>query len=259
MADASVISLSAGRLRIDPGTTPVLTAAFSLIGAIYFNANTINGDYHVPFQLWNSGTTATYFELYRTPPDDANPNDLYLFYRTAGGGQDVNIADSSVAYGHWIHIAWTQSAALAGNFYAAFEGFAATPTYLITPSRGTIVNASTRIEAWTEKDQATITVATSIRQAHLIAAEAELTEAQVLSQWRQRAPTSTVTAVDNLYLACNDAANVEDDQGSPGTNWTKTGTFAAALGQPSEWGGMPPLLLDSHYRLLRGDFPHLRM
>lgn len=245
MSDSIIPNASSKTVRV-PGSTPALIGPLSIVFEVWFNANSANNQYEVPVQLLDTGTSTTYFELYRAPPNASGgagdvPNHLYLVYRNPGTVV-VDLGPSTSLYGHWIHCAWTQSGAIpnVGRFYAALEGYTpGSPTYLITPtSVGNVTSAGNTIQAGEENSDATTTcLTTSI--ARVIVAEVTLTEAQISGVggcWSQYLPTAPITAVDYLFLTCDTPGTPGKDDGNPGTDWTTTGTFAAGhTPGPSEW------------------------
>lgn len=241
----SIVPNANSRVSRDPGSAPSLTGDASYGGEIFYNQNSANGQYEVPFQVWGTGINLTYMELYRAPPNAGGgagdvPNHLYLFYRAAGNVETViDLGDSAALYGKWIHFAWVQTAADTASFYAAVAGYnQSSPTYLISPSLGGIMNASDRIQAGAEKaDGGTVSLTTSL--ARVWATEAALTESQISGPggvWTQYAPTAAMSAQDYLFLACDDQADPGKDTGNPGTDWAVTGTWSAGQASwPSEW------------------------
>jgi hypothetical protein len=211
---------------------------------IYFDQNSINDQYEVPVYLGKPSQNMTAIELYRTPPNDGNPNHLIFFYRNAGGTVEVDLGNAAALYGKWIHFAWTQSASLDAHVYIGFEG--GTPgswPYLTTTALGTIThtvlgNTTDTVQVGEEKTGSdTVSLTTSI--ARFWCTEAELTEAQISGVggiWTQRAATSAVSSQDYLFLTCDTPASPGNDTGSPGTDWTVTGTWAAGRSvPPTSW------------------------
>jgi len=241
--DGSVIPNTNSNCVITPGTTPSMAGPVVYLGAIYPLGNLANGHYDVSFQARSSANSFhTQAEIYQTPGDDAVPHKLRFDYATSTtAGTSVDIAAGSSVYNKWVHWAISVSSTQQAVLYAILEGFnPASPSYLVHSSVGTVRSDADMARFCIEASDNT-TVATNTRQGHLIVSEFEPTEAEILAQFAQRAPTAAFAAHDHLYLPCNDAANVNDDQGNPGTNWTLTGTFAGAANQPFEWSGLPPL------------------
>lgn len=244
---------ASSRVAIVPGTTPLLTGALSVWGAIYYNTNSANGQYEVPVQVWQNANGASYFEIFRAPPDASGgtndvPNHTYLFYRNAGGQVLVDLGDATL-YGSWIFFCWTQSATGSAKFYAAKKGFTVgSPTYLITPTQsGTVLQLGDRIHVGQEKsDSTTVCLTTSI--AVIGACELELTEAQISGSggvWTQRAVTAAASAGDYCYLVCDNSSTPGNDTGSPGTDWTVTGTWADGESSDPWASAATSLALDS--------------
>ncbi len=236
---------AASKVEIVPGTTPSLTGAMSFGCEIYFDTNSINGQYEVPVYLGRPSGNMTAIEIYRTPPDDGNPNHLIFFYRNAAGSAvEIDLGDSSTLYGKWIHFAWTQSSSLDAHVYIGLEG--GTPgswTYLATPALGTIThtvlgNTTDTVEVGEEKS-ASDTTALTTSIARFWCTEAELSESQISGVggvWTQKPPTSAITSNDHLYLPCDNPGSPGNDTGNPGTNWTATGTFSAGHAvDPTSW------------------------
>lgn len=214
---------------------------FSAVFEFKMTGNTPNGNYGIVGPDLYNGTD-TWFQIYQTAPDMTPANHLFLFYFDSGfNGHDVDLGpvDTNVGY----HCAWTVSAANAAKFYLLREGFnPSSPSYVITPAQGTIASDVTQSSLWIQGTDGNWQTQT-VELARSILLGAELSEAQVLALFRQRAPTAAVTAVAYNWLNGNDAATIEVDHGSAGQNWTKTGaSFTGRAWQPIEWISANPIL-----------------
>lgn len=252
MSGGSVRS-TGGILSKTPSAVNITSAAFSCGGALKCVADTANGQYDVPFQLFrNTGGFRTTFEFYRNPPDDGTPNTLQLYYRDQFGGTGSasgTITTKAAFYGKWIHWCLTVDASGNAHLYMLFEGFnSSSPSFLIATNIGTIERVSNEIVLWVEKSASTGnpdpgTLATTVRQARFFICQKELSQAEVLAQFAQRALTAAVAAATpNQILDLSDASgtNPQDDTGSANSDWTNSGGgFADETDEPSEWGGAP--------------------
>lgn len=254
----SIVPDAASKVQIVPGSTPNLAGAFSVGGEFYFDHDSINGQYEVPVFAGKPTNDYTMFEIYRTPPDDPTPNHLILYYRdNTPTAHEVDLGDAAALYGKWIHYAWTFSTPTSNvgtaHFYAAIEGFTpGSPTYLITPNLGSVINSlfGNQIDTLIcgeEKSDST-TTALTVSTARMWATETELTESQISGVggvWTQRAATSALTSGDYLFLTCDDPTTPGNDTGSPGTDWTQTGTFSRGRSvQPITWNTGSGSLID---------------
>lgn len=162
-----------------------------------------------------------------------------LQWRSNLGATNIDVISGASAYTHWIHFAITRDVSTTAIFaYFLLEGFnPASPSYLITPSRGNQSASGTTLGLWTDVSDLTSLGGNAF--GHWIQYAGVLTEAQVLAQFQQRAPTATVAAGTYTYLPCNDATTVHVDAGSTATNFTPTGSFNNFASEPVEWASAP--------------------
>jgi hypothetical protein len=176
--------------------------------------------------------------------DPADGDDIETFSSSTTGSPVTQVVGSNSALvGKWIHIGLTRNVSGNTNFYVLTEGFnPSSPTFLFTPSNpGTTcgVDDGGNTLVWNDNSS---DLGIGISIGHFIQCNVELTQAQVISQFQQRAPISTVTGGTYTYLVCDgdDLTNVATDTGNVATNFTGNttgGSFSADTTQPQEWGG----------------------
>ncbi|HEY8098249.1 MAG TPA: hypothetical protein VIE65_19485, partial [Methylobacter sp.] len=195
----------------------------------------VTGTFPTPFELQNNLS-----QSFWTPFQDdvANGDDIGVEYKLGSAtNTDTSLGSNSSLVGKWIHIAFTYNHSTgAQHVYALTEGFnQSSPSFLITPSVGTTSIALPN-SAVVYNDSSGALFFTG-KLAHFILTPLELTQAQVIAQFQQRAPISAVTGGGSYtYLSCNNAANIAVDSGTLASNFTKSGTFTDDfVDQPLEW------------------------
>ncbi len=236
-------------------TGSICSGSYTLLLAIKFPDAPANGVYRgvagLLGRLLNAGGSMC--AVGQDPPDDGD--DTYVFLKGSDGttNKGGGVANSTTD-GHWVHIAIVftgNTTAGSVNLYAALEGFnPASPSYLYTVNQGGVDPARTTGTTYIFTD-GDIDLPGGARIGHVILTPQALTEAQLLAQFAQRAPTAVVTGGGSYtYLSCTDAANVHVDSGTFATNFTAAGAgvFSDSQDQPSEWAnsglimGSPTLL-----------------
>lgn len=204
------------------------------------------GFYLPIFAAYQQSSTHGAVILYIYPPDDPDfPDSAVLEYHTypTGALARVDLGTTSTIVNHWVHIAWTRSNTTgAGNLYAILEGFnPLSPSYLATPSLGaTVLNLFNVPDHWGVFDDGEGEDSTDLIMGRTLFVNVELTEAQVLAQFGQKAPIATVSGATFSFLALDDSTVPAVDQGNTASNFTAAGSATDYAGQPSEWGGAAP-------------------
>jgi len=184
------------------------------------------------------------FAVFQAPPNDFDG--LADEYTTGaalvgGTGHFDHLGSSASTSGIWIHAGFTRvGSSGVQKIYIIKENFdPVTPSYLISTTGGTLTAAAaTTLCGWIENTGAQ---GLNVSLAHAIVSDFVATEAQMLSQFSQRAPTTAFSTPTYTYLSCDDETAPEVDKGSTAANFTKTGTFAADATMPAEWLRTQPL------------------
>lgn len=168
----------------------------------------------------------------------SNPNALVCLHHISGGATEkTTITSLASIVGKGVHLAYTRNTATgAQNVYAAFEG--SPGTLLITPTVGSYDGGAgfgSTIQFLADSDG---DLGTGVIVARSLLVQAELTQAQVIAQFGQRAPTAAVTAASYSLLGMQNAAAPNIDIGSTATNFatdTSAGSFSDNAWQPTDW------------------------
>lgn len=224
---------------------------FSVVIATKFAA--VTAAFPTPFEV-QSGA-ASFWTMFQDPV--ASGDDIEVEYKTPGPtNNDVSLGSNASLVGHWLHLCFTWNGTTrAQSIYALLEGFnAGSPSFLITPSRAAgptafLPSGTTGLNVFGDTFGDDFLAG---RIGHFIVTPLELTQAQAIAQFQQRAPTATITGGGSYtYLGCTDAANAGTDLGTTASNFTKigAGTFTDSSDQPSEWVAIPFLQNDLTTRL----------
>lgn len=211
---------------------------FALLFACKWPA-AVNGTFPTPAILRTA--TAGFWTAFQD--DAANGDDIEVEYKTgASTNNDVSIGSNASLVGKWIHFAFVYTHSTgAQSIYVLTEGFnPASPSFLLSPSVGTTsATLPTIVDVFSDVRDDLPFVNGKI--GHVIVAPFAPTQAQVIAQFQQRAPTAAFSGAGSYtYLACTDAANVEIDAGTTASNFTKTGSFTDSTEQPLEWAAQAP-------------------
>lgn len=240
MAD-TVIS-SGGYLIRNNGAIIDLTGGFSYILAIKLTTIQGAGVYRAGFVL-KDVADGGFTNVYQYPPD-ALGGGLVTELNTPGFAA-LLLGDNPTLDGVWVHLGFTWNAGTTDQFlYALTEGFnSGAPAFLIPPANAGTEPAwqpnPTTAFVWTD-DLFGSDPGIDVALGHVIIVDSVLTQAEIIAQFQQRAPTATVMASNYTYLDMLDPATVEVDMGSTAQNFAKTPGFAVEAGEPSEWAIVPP-------------------
>jgi len=221
-----------------------VTTAFSIAFAAKWAA-AVTGTFPSPFSAFNP--TLDFWTAFQD--DAANGDDIEVEYKTgASTNTDVAIGSNASLVGRWIHFCYTYNVGSgAQSIYCLIEGFnPASPSFLITPSR-----ATTTALVPVSLDVFTDSVSDFFlngKIAHFIVCPLELTQAQAIAQFQQRAPISAIVAGGAYtYLDCQNAASVQLDLGTTATNFTRAGSFTDSQEQPIEWQRRPVIFSAANF------------
>jgi len=244
--------IGTGGLAYRSAPITVVSAAYSVVGELQLTGTSPNAIYEAVHALRNNGTGLSYFGFSYTSPGYVVPNTLFFAYVVGGVQQAASVITSSTT--SWLHWAVTVSATGNTNFYSALEGFnPSSPSFLVTPGLGTTDQGGGVVSLFDDQTGAG-SVSTVIRSARFLMCAKELSQAEVVEQWRQRPPTDAVKAVSYSWLDCSDAATVEDDIGSTNLDWTRDttgGGFSDQTQAPKEWLAISPAVIQAAQRMGR--------
>lgn len=226
------------------------TGGFCVFVSYRIDDTPANGVYRTGIGVASS-LPGSIFNIYQLPSDDLDfPNQHVLEYKTGdfpgtNTNFDIPIGSSIGLSGKWVHLCWTKNAAGDQHIYALTEGFdPISPSFLLSPTAvGNVAGSLSlpdSLNPWVDYATNTSEIGTNIILGRVIAASVEVTQAQAITQFQQRAPTSVITAVNYTYLSMTDASAPEVELGTTGVNFSKTGSFSTFASEPSEWMPPPP-------------------
>jgi len=136
------------------------------------------------------------------------------------------------ANGTWTHVAFSRSGTTGGKLQAIDQGFnRSSPTYLVNQAI-TVQSLAAVLELFTYRSGSDTSGGIFGR---VIVAEAALSDAQILDQWKSKAPTGAFTVHSHYPMAS--AATVATDASGNAHNLTLTnsGSFVDWATEPSDW------------------------
>lgn len=206
---------------------------FSILGASKWSAP-VNANFPSPFSLNTVATTFwTFFQN-----DVPDGNNIIAEYKVGVTDTNTPIGTNAALVGHWVHWCYTFNQGTgAQHLYALLEGFSPnSPSFLTSTNIGvSTIGLPTNVNAFDDAPGGGDHFPGGLN-ARMVLTPQELTQAQALAQFSQRAPTGVITG-GGAYtlLACTSAANVQLDAGTTASNFTKSGTFTDSSDQPLEW------------------------
>lgn len=231
-------SVKSGGAFISRASGALITAGdFSIIGASKWSA-AVNGNFPCAFALQGvaGAASADWVELFQD--DVPNGDDIFQSWQLLTGGTGAVLGSNAALVGKWIHWGYSYVALTTTlTLYAILEGFnPASPSFLLSTSATVKAPLNNTTFLWNDNSG---DIGIGLSEAHWISAGVAMSQAQVLAQFGQRAPTSVVTAVAYSYLDMS-TTNPTTDLGSIASNFTATNNSGGAAftidpSQPSDW------------------------
>lgn len=217
--------------------TLVTLGDFSILGASKWSP-AVNGNFPCAFALQGvtGASTADWVELFQD--DVPNGDDIFQTWQLLTGSSGAALGSNAALINKWIH--WAYSYVLSTStltIRAMLEGFnPSSPSFLLNTAVVVKVPVNNTTFLWNDNSG---DLGIGLSQAHWIATSSAMSQAQVLAQFGQRAPTSVVTASAYSYLDMA-STNPTNDLGSIASNFTAAnnsgGTaFTIDPSQPSDW------------------------
>lgn len=234
---AACVESSGGNLEVT-STTIFSAAAFTIVVAYKTTTGGGVDEFRAVFGLRNTTNAKQMFELYEF--DDI---DTQAFYKATNG--TTNVQPSVETYpGGVVPTTWRHAAITCdsdGNpldIYLIAEGFnQGSPSYIYrnTDTTNGMYNQSgtVKLGVWCDAAAADEDQGNTIRIAHVIVYGSVLSEASILAQFKQRAPTGAAA----IYYPCSASASIGTDSSGNGRNATvaHSASFSDVADEPSDW------------------------
>lgn len=210
-------------------------AAWTIIWAVKATTGGGIDEFRASLGLRNTTNGKQIFEQYEF--DDI---DTQLFYKGTNGTTNLQpTIEAEDVPGAWRHMAISSdSDGNPAEFYYIAEGFnQGTPSYIYrnTDTTNGIYNqaGTCKLGIWFDAAAADEDVGNTIRLAHVVVYASALSEASILAQMKQRAPTGSAA----IYYPCSASASVGTDSSGNGRNATVThsASFSDVADEPSDW------------------------
>ncbi len=238
---------------------------FSIVYCVYFLDSPANGVFRTGAGeriTSNGGTTdADGFLSYQFPPDDpTSPDDIVAEYKTGNltigaTTHDDPLVSSSSVYGTWVHYGHTYDLTTGTQgLYIVKEGINPVSPAWLTPTNvaGNLSNASLyKTNLWIDS-AAEGDVGQGMALGHWVLSPFVATQAQIVAQMMQRAPTSDFLAGGNCtYFSMTDPTTLPTpDIGPISAVYAKSGSSFTGLSTfPSDWGSTPSVVTPYGSRL----------